>query len=232
MKMSAMLDGAKNQKEQRSYDQMSFEERFGELVDRENRRLKSRVRQAKMRQQAYVADVDFRARRNLKKSDFLSLAKCSWIKEKRNLLITGPTGVGKSYLSCALGHQACLDGYKTLYIRLPRFLTELTIARGDGSYIKLLKSLLKVDLLVIDDWGLSNFTDDQRRDFLEVMEDRYEMKSTLITSQLPVKSWYDVIGESTVADAILDRLVHNSYRIELKGESLRKKAKATEKEAE
>jgi len=141
--------------------------------------------------------------------------------------------VGKSYLSCALGHKACLEGQKVLYVRLPRFLAELGISRGDGRYLKLMKSLLKVDLLILDDWGLSKLNEDQRKDFLEVMEDRYELRSTIITSQIPVAKWHDIIGDSTIADAILDRLIHNSYRIELDGESMRKnKAKEDKKKAE
>ena len=141
--------------------------------------------------------------------------------------------MGKSYLSCALGHKACLEGQKVLYVRLPRFLAELGISRGDGRYLKLMKSLLKVDLLILDDWGLSKLNEDQRKDFLEVMEDRYELRSTIITSQIPVAKWHDIIGDSTIADAILDRLIHNSYRIELDGESMRKnKAKEDKKKAE
>lgn len=227
LKLFGMIQGLKRQEESKEYKKMDFEERVSLLVDqeyldRENRRVRSRIRQAKMRQQACIEDIDFRARRNLNKTQFMSLSKCNWIKDHHNLIITGPTGVGKSYLSCALGHKTCLEGYKTLYVRLPRFLSELGVSRGDGSYLKLMRSLTKVDLLILDDWGLSKLTDDQRKDFLEVMEDRYELRSTIITSQLPVSNWHEVIGESTVADAILDRLIHNSYRIELTGESMRK----------
>lgn len=227
LKLLGMLQGLKSQSESKSFNKLDFEERLGLLVDqeyldRENRRIKSRIRQAKMRQPACVEDVDFRARRNLNKSQFMNLVNCKWIKEHHNLIVTGPTGVGKSYLGCALGHKACLNGHKVLYMRLPRFLAEVGLSRGDGSYLRLMKSLTKVDLLILDDWGLSKLTDDQRKDFLEVMEDRYELRSTIITSQLPVSKWHEIIGESTIADAILDRLVHNSYRIELAGESMRK----------
>jgi DNA replication protein DnaC len=239
LKLSGMLEGIKEQEEIRGYSKMDFEERLGFLIDREysgkeERRLRSRIKQAKMKQQACVEDIDFKSRRNLNKSEFLKLSQCKWIKERRNLIITGPTGVGKSYLSCALGHKACLNNLKVQYVRLPRFLVELGVSRGDGSYLKLIKSLMKVELLILDDWGLSKFTEEQRKDFLEIMEDRYEARSTIITSQLPVSSWHQVIGESTVADAILDRLVHNSYRVELEGESMRKNKvkEAKEKEKE
>ena len=156
LKLLGMFNGAKSQQEDKSYRAMDFEERLGFLVDqeyldRENRRIKTRIRQAKMKQQASVEDVDFRARRKLNKSQFMEMCQCKWIKEHRNLIMTGPTGVGKSYLSCALGHGACLQNYKVLYVRLPRFLSELAISRGDGSYLKLMKSLMKVDLLILDD---------------------------------------------------------------------------------
>ncbi|MDC1174553.1 ATP-binding protein, partial [Bacteriovoracaceae bacterium] len=154
---------------------------------------------------------------------------------RHNILLTGLTGVGKSYIACALGHKACLEGYRSLYVRVSRLLSDLAIARGDGRYEKIMKTLSKVDLLVLDDWGLNKLNEQERRDFLEIMEDRYDLRSTIITSQIPVGKWHGLIGDSTIADAILDRLIHNSYRIELKGESMRKnksEAKVKDKKTE
>ncbi len=227
LKFLGMLKEFEEQLRSKSRQKMSFDERLGLLIDqeileRENRRLNSRLRQASLKQQASIEDIDFRHPRNLDKSTMMSLANCKWIKEHHNILITGLTGVGKSYIGCALGHKACLEGYKTIYIRLSRLLSNLIVARGDGRYEKIMKNLAKADLLIIDDWGLNKLNEQERRDFLEIMEDRYDQKSTIITSQVPVKKWHDLIGNSTIADAILDRIVHNSYRIELKGESMRK----------
>jgi DNA replication protein DnaC len=156
----------------------------------------------------------------------MELASCRWIKERQNILITGPTGVGKSYLACALGNKACREGYRTLYARLPRLLQELHIARGDGRYGKVLAGLARMDLLLIDDWGLVPLDDHGRRDILEILEDRHDVHSTIVTGQLPVSGWHEMIGDPTLADAILDRLVHNAYKIELKGESMRKTLKS------
>ena len=209
-------------------DQLNFEERIGLLVDREmtereNRRFKTRLRKAKLRQHASVEDVDFRHKRALDKSLFMQLADCQWIKEALNTLIIGPTGVGKTYLACALAHKACQQGHSTLYFRLPRLLQELGIAKADGRYDKILKTLSKTRLLVIDDWGLKPLVKDQGHDLLEILEDRHGLRSTLVTSQLPVDHWHEIIANPTIADAILDRLIHNAYRINLKGESMRKK---------
>lgn len=230
LRLGGMVKGVEEQINGSGHDGLSFEERLGHLVDheyldRENKKLSTRLRQAKLRQQACIEDVDYKHKRNLNRAQFLELGKCRWIKDKKNIIFTGPAGVGKSYLACALGNKACLEGYKVQYIRVPRFLTELTIAKGDGSYLKMMRAIGKVDVLILDDWGISKLTDEQRKEFLEVMEDRYELKSTIITSQIPVKNWHDIIGDSTIADAILDRIVHNSYRIELDGDSLRKNAK-------
>ena len=156
--------------------------------------------------------------------ELLGLGNCHWIKEHRNLIITGATGVGKSYLACALGHQACLNGYRVRYERVGRLLMDLGIGRGDGSYMKRLMALSRIDLLILDDWGLAKLTELQRQDLLELAEERYGVQSIIITSQLPVDKWHDVVGDSTVADAIMDRLVHNSYRVILQGDSLRKKS--------
>ena len=208
--------------------ELSFAERLGLLVDREaadreSRRLARRLKDAKLRQEAAIEDLDFRIPRGLDKRLVLSLAGCGWIDQHLNVLITGPTGVGKSYLACALAHKACRDGYTVLYHRLPRLLGELALARGDGRYPQMMARLGKARLLVLDDWGLEPLTDIHRRDLLEILEDRYDRRSTLVTSQLQVKHWHDALGDPTLADAILDRLVHNAHRIELDGESIRKR---------
>ncbi len=214
-------------------DDISFEERLGLLVDREvtereNRRLQTRLRQAKLKQNACIEDIDWKQSRGLDKSLILDLAQCQWIKKHLNLLITGPTGVGKTWIACALAQKACRQGFTSLYLRLPRLLQELPIAKGDGSYTRLLTRLAKVEVLVIDDWGLSKLIAEQRRDLLEILEDRHDIRSTIVTSQLPVDQWHHIIGDPTLADAILDRLVHNAYKINLKGESMRKnKSKLT-----
>jgi len=207
---------------------LSFEERLGLLVDREmtereDRRLKTRLRRAKLKQNACVEDMDFRQPRGLDKSLVLDLSQCQWIKQHLNLLITGPTGVGKTWIACALAQKACREGYNALYLRLPRLLQELPIAKGDGTYSKLLNRLAKVDILILDDWGLSKLVAEQRRDLLEILEDRHDARSTIVTSQLPLDKWHHIIGDPTLADAILDRLVHNAYKVNLKGESMRKR---------
>lgn len=209
---------------------LSFEERLGLLVDeectqREERQLTTRLRTAALRQSACLEDIDYRHARGLDKAMLKKLAGGAWLREHLNGLITGPTGVGKSFIACALAHQACRDGHTVRYLRLPRLLSELGIARGDGRYRKLLAQLARTELLVLDDFGLSAMNDEQRRDLLEILEDRYERRSTLVTSQFPVEHWHQLIGDPTLADAILDRLVHNAYRLELKGESMRKQRK-------
>lgn len=207
---------------------LNFEERLGLLVDeectvRDEVRLQTRLRTAALRQNACLEDIDFRHPRGLDKALLKKLAGGTWLREHLNCLITGATGVGKSYIACALAHQACRDGYRVRYLRLPRLLGELEIARGDGRYRKLIGQIARVDLVVLDDFGLAAFTDHNRRDLLEILEDRYERRSTLVTSQFPVEQWHELLGDATLADAILDRLVHNAYRIPLKGESLRKR---------
>lgn len=227
MKLHTMAEALRQQLEQPSMTELGFEERFAMMVDREwlyreNRRLTRRLKAARLRQQAAVEDIDFRHPRGLDKSVTLSLSTCQWIKNHQNVIITGPTGIGKSYLAEALAQKACREGFTSLYCRSSQLFRELAVARGDGSYGKLLGKLAKTDLLVVDDWGLSQMTDAERRDFLEVMEDRHGIRSTIITSQYPVAKWHELIGEPTLADAILDRIVHNAHKVVLKGESMRK----------
>lgn len=216
---------------------LSFEERLGLLVDeectlRDETRLVTRLRTAALRQTACVEDLDFRHARGLDKALVKKLAGGAWLREHLNCLITGPTGVGKSFIACALAHQACRDGYSVRYLRLQRLLVDLAIAKGDGRYRKQLAQLARLDLIVLDDFGLAAMTDEQRRDLLEILEDRYERKSTLVTSQFPVDRWHELMGDPTLADAILDRLVHNAYRVQLKGDSMRKrKHRLTDDEA-
>ncbi len=209
-------------------EELSFEERLGLLVDREatereDRRLQTRLRQAKLKQNACIEDIDFKQPRGMDKSLLLDLAQCQWIKKHLNILITGPTGVGKTWIACALAQKACREGFTSLYLRLPRLLQELPIAKGDGTYPRLMTRLAKVDVLILDDWGLSKLIAEQRRDLLEILEDRHDTRSTIVTSQLPLDQWHHIIGDPTLADAILDRLVHNAYKINLKGESMRKR---------
>ena len=231
MNFTGILKSLDEQESNNEYKKMSFEDRLGYLIeqeylDRENRRLKTRLKQSKLRQQACVEDIKFNSGRNISKIKILDLAKCLWIKEHRNLIITGPTGAGKSYLACALGHSACLHGYKVVYVRSSRFLMDLAVGRGDGRYEKIMKSLSKHDLLILDDFGLAKLTSEARQDLLEVVEDRYEVRSTAIVGQLPVDKWHEIVGDSTVADAILDRIVHNSHRLELKANDSMRKQKA------
>jgi DNA replication protein DnaC len=194
-----------------------------EATLRRQKKFESRARAAKLRQAATIEDVDYRAARGLDRALFLKLAGCAWIREKHNLLITGPCGAGKSWLACALGQRACREDLATSYHRIPRLFAALALARADGRYTKLLRQIARVDLLILDDWGPETLTADQRRDLLEIVEDRHDTRSIILTSQVPVDRWYEIIGNPTIADAILDRLVHNAYRIELTGESMRKR---------
>lgn len=194
-----------------------------EAASRNTKRFQSRLRVARLRHsQAVIEDVDFRTPRRLDKALFQQLATSRWIAERRSLLVTGPCGVGKSWLSCALAHKACRDGYAVYYARAPRLFADLELAHGDGRFARLFRMLVKVDLLILDDWGPDRLTASQRRDLMEIVEDRHGRGSILITSQLPVPTWHDVIGEPTLGDAILDRIVHNAYRLELDGPSMRK----------
>jgi len=228
LKLTGMLTALEEQRHSETAESLSFEERLGLLIDREqterdNRRLTTRLRAARLRQSACLEDLDWTAPRGLDRALVLALADGRYLAKAHNVLVTGPTGVGKSYLACALAHKACRLGYNTLYLRLPRLLEEITLARADGRYPTLMAKLAKAQLLVLDDWGLTPMTAAGGRDLLEILEDRHNLRSTLITSQLPVDAWHDYLGDPTVADAILDRLIHNAYRLTLKGESMRKR---------
>jgi len=233
LKLLGMLKAYQEQQQMPDCQALSFEERLGLLVDRElteraNRRLTTRLRFARLRQEACLEDIDFRHPRGLDRSLLLALADCRWIAHHDNCLIVGPTGAGKSYLACALGQQACREGYSVRYLRLPRLLSELAVARGDGRYSRVLAALARVELIVLDDWGTAALAPEQCRELLEIVEDRYQRRSTLVASQLPVTHWHEYLGDPTLADAILDRLVHNAHAITLKGESMRKHNKALE----
>ena len=228
MRLMGMVSAFEDQQKTQDIGSLSFEERLGLLVDREqterdSRRLKTRLTKAKLKQQACIEDVDYSGNRGLDKSQLLELASCQWIKGAHNLLVCGPTGVGKTFIACAMAQKACREGLTAVYYRLPRLMGDLMIAKGDGRYSRLLLNLSKVDLIVLDDCGIAPLSADNRRDLLEILDDRYERKSTLITSQLPVDKWHRYLEDPTLADAILDRVVHNAYRIELKGESMRKR---------
>ncbi len=227
LRLSGMARALREQITMPEIDSLSFDERLGLLVDREltdraDRRLKSRLKQATLRQSASLADIDYRKTRGINKQLFLALASCDWVRRHHNIVVSGATGVGKSFVACALAHTACLEGYSAAYHRLPRLVEEIQIARGDGRYLKLLKQLSRVEVLVLDDWGLARLTAPQQADLLELLDDRHQHRSTIVTSQLPVDHWHEAMADPTLADAILDRLVHNAHHITLKGESMRK----------
>lgn len=227
LKFTGMLRALQEQASIPDMAAIPFEERLGLLVDREltersNRRMQVRLRAAKLKQNTAIEDIDFKSPRGLDRSLILKLSDCDWVTAHLNVLITGPTGVGKTWLACALAHKACREGYSALYARIPRLLQELDVGRADGRYAKIMRQLGKTEVLVLDDWGLATLTDQHRRDLLEILDDRYNLRATLITSQLPVTSWHEAVGDPTLADAILDRVVHNAYKINLTGNSMRK----------
>jgi len=207
---------------------IDFDSRFGMLVDaehlsRDNKRLARALREAKLRSStACIEDIDYAAKRELDRSLVRQLGTCAWIGVHANVIITGATGTGKSYIACALAQQACRTGYRALYRRVPRLLEELALAHADGTYTRLLGRLAKVDVLILDDWGLAPLRDQERRDMLEIFDDRHGTRSAIFTSQLPVEKWHDYVADPTIADALLDRIVHNAHRIKLRGPSRRK----------
>ena len=228
LRLGAMAQALQSQQEQAgTYEGLSFMERLGLLVDqecleREHRKQERLIRQARFKLSASIQDIDYQHPRNIRPAQIAQLAQGEWIDRAQNLLITGPCGSGKTYLACALGHNACLQGYSARYYRLSRLLLALTQAKADGSYQKQLMQLAKIQILIIDDWGLEVLTAAQRNDLMEIMDDRHGSKSTVIISQLPTDEWYAAIGDNTLADAILDRLMHNAHRLKLTGESMRK----------
>jgi len=231
MRLGAMADAFVEQTKNPAMAELCFEERFGLIVDHqmtalENRRMQSRLKAARLRLCASVEDLDLRSNRGLDRSQVLSLAQNQWVRSHHNILITGPTGAGKSYLACALAHKACRDGHTVLYQRLPRLLQEIAVARHDGRYHKLMAQLGKCEVLVLDDLFIAPISRDDQRELLEIVEERYDRRATVVTSQLPVKAWHDAMQDQTLADAILDRLVHNAHKVELKGDSMRKKRTA------
>jgi len=239
MRLNAMARSFTEQTANPEMAHLTFEERFGLIVDQqmtelENRRMKNRLKSAKLRLSACIEDIDFRKDRGLDRSLVMSLSGNQWVRRRLNILITGPTGAGKSYLACALAQKACRDGHGTLYQRFPRLLQDLALARHDGRYPKLMASLVKCEVLILDDLLISPISRDDQRELLEIVEERYDRKSTIITSQLPVKSWYDAMQDPTLADAIMDRLVHNAYKIEMdvKGDSMRKRQRSLDQQAD
>jgi len=228
MRLHGMAQGLREQLKDETARELSFEDRFAMLVDRQmnwrqNEAMQARLRRAKLRTNACVEDIDFRASRGLDKGLLRSLVQTSdWVDKHENVFVCGPTGVGKSYLACALAHKACRDGYSALYTRAAALFRDLALARADGSLRNFLLRLSKIDVLVVDDWAMTPMSENERRDFWEICEDRCQARSLILTSQMPVAKWHEQIGDATVAEGILDRIVHRAHRIDLRGDSLRK----------
>ena len=228
LKLFGMAQAFQLYLDQGADNRLPFEERFGLMVDREfqernQRKLQVKLGRARLREPACLEDVNYRHPRGLDKSVMQRLSTCQWIQRHQNILLTGPTGIGKTWLACALANQACREGYSAQYFRVPRMLHDLGMARADGSWSRVFKRLAKADVLLLDDWGVAPLTDPERRELLEIVEERHGRRATVITSQLPVEKWHGYIGEATLADSILDRLVHNAHRLKLKGPSVREK---------
>ncbi|MEX2539852.1 MAG: IS21-like element helper ATPase IstB [Actinomycetota bacterium] len=236
LRLRGMAEALEEQLSHSAATDLGFEDRLGLLVEREltwrdNRRLQRLLQHARLRVGATIEDVNFRAARGLDRSVLMRLGSCEWIRQSQVVLIVGPTGVGKTYLACALGQAACRRGMSTKYFRMGRLLGDLALARADGSYGKLLTKLAKTELLILDDWGLAPLADAERRDLLEVLEDRYDRRATLVTSQLPIEHWHEYLASPTLADAIMDRLVHGAHKLILKGGSMRKVEAARQSDA-
>jgi DNA replication protein DnaC len=228
LKLYGIARSFKEYLEQTEKDELIFEERLGIMVDREwterqERRMKYRLSRSKLREEACVEDINYRHPRGLDRSVMQRIVACQWVKRHENIILTGKTGLGKTWLACALAHKACREGHTTLYVRVPRMLQELYIAHADGTYPKAMDRLAKPEVLILDDFGLAVLGDLERRDLLEVIEERQNRRSTIMTSQMKIKHWHEVIGDPTIADAIMDRLISSSHRIEMNGKSMRKR---------
>jgi len=228
MKLHGMADGFRAQLESTDLSLLSFEERLAMLVDqqwlwKENRALARRLQMAKLKERAVVEDIDYQHARGLDRKLMRTLSSSEWVRQKQNILLLGPTGIGKTWLGCALAHKACRDGFSVLHKRTAELFRELAVAHVDGSIGGLLLKLSRMDVLLLDDFAMTPLKDSERRDFLEICDDRYQQRSLILTSQMPLAHWHEQIGDPSIADSILDRLVHNAYRIELNGESIRKK---------
>ena len=228
LRLAGMAKALEGQLSQPDIDTLSFDERLALLIDhedieRQNAALARRLHRARLRQVACIEDIDLRTPRGLDRSLIRELASCDWLRGHHNLLITGPTGVGKSWIACALGNKAAREGFTVLYGRLGRLLDDLATARLDGGYARMLTRLSRISVLILDDWAMIRLTEAQRRDLMDVIDDRHQRASTILATQIPIERWHEMIGDPTYADAILDRLVHNAHRIEMSGESMRKK---------